>query len=171
MEHDLFLQRADEIKRQANEKNRQNTSRQTEEVTKEWSDLLTGLQKRRDTLDKLAQVWEEFEGRWQNFESLIVSVEEKLKNFDFLVRNREHVIKTKRCVEDLQSEAESLVPLKEAVWKLSGTVVTYLEACSPASAAALEGKLKDSERSYLRYVSTSIPTNPLKVICSEMFES
>lgn len=99
LELDLLLERVKEITKQADDRNKQNIQHQSKEVTDEWSSLVTDLEKRRDALTKLAQVWENFEGRWQNFESLIAGIVEKSKHVDTIVRNRQQVIDTKQTFE------------------------------------------------------------------------
>lgn len=99
LELDLLLERVKEITKQADERNKQNIQRQSKEVTEEWSSLVTDLEKRRDALTKLAQVWENFEGRWHNFESLIAGIVEKSKHVDTIVRNKQQLIDTKQTFE------------------------------------------------------------------------
>lgn len=96
---DLLLERVNEITKQADARNKQNIGRQGAEVSTEWDSLVSDLEKRRDALTKLAQVWETFEGRWQNFESLVYAIEEKARHVDGIVRNKQHVIDTKRILE------------------------------------------------------------------------
>lgn len=95
----MLQERAKEILKQADERNRKNIQIQSEEVSEEWSKLVDGLESRRDTLTQLAQVWETFEGRWQNFESLITGIEERAKHIDTVVRNKDHVNLTIRNIE------------------------------------------------------------------------
>lgn len=99
VELDLLLERVKEITKQADDRNKQNIQRQSKEVADEWSSVVTDLEKRRDALTKLAQVWENFEGRWQNFESLIAGIVEKSKHVDTIVRNKQQVIDTKQTFE------------------------------------------------------------------------
>jgi hypothetical protein len=94
LELDLLVERANEITKQADERNRVKTQSQSGEVSEEWSALVGDLESRRDTLTKLAQIWETFEGRWQHFEGLLSSVEERAKHVDAVVRSKEHVIAT-----------------------------------------------------------------------------
>lgn len=94
MELDLLLERSNEITKQADERNRRNTARSTNEVSEQWSKLISDLENRRNTLTKLAQFWETFEGRWQHFESLLTGIQERVKHVDFIIRNKEHVILT-----------------------------------------------------------------------------
>lgn len=95
----MLLERANEILKQADQRNKQTIQKQTGEVSEEWASLVSNLENRRDTLTKLAQVWETFEGRWQHFESLLTGIEEKAKHTDNIVRNKEHVIATKKNIE------------------------------------------------------------------------
>ena len=90
----MLLERANEIIKQADERNRVKTQNQSSEVSTEWTSLVSNLENRRDTLTKLAQIWETFEGRWQHFESLLSGVEERAKHVDNIVRSKEHVITT-----------------------------------------------------------------------------
>lgn len=96
---DLLLERVNEISKHADKRNKDNIEKQSKEVSDDWSALVTDLEKRRDALTKLAEVWETFEGRWQNFESLISSIDEKAKHVDCVVRDKQHVINTKQTFE------------------------------------------------------------------------
>lgn len=96
---DLLLERVSELTSQADERNRAKIEQQSAEVSEEWATLVSDLENRRDTLTKLSQIWETFEGRWQNLESLIVGIEEKAKHIDTVVRNKQHVIETKKYIE------------------------------------------------------------------------
>lgn len=99
LELDLLLERVNEITKQADQRNKQNIQTQSDKVTEEWTTLVSDLETRRDTLTRLAQVWETFEGRWQNFESSLTRIEERAKHIDYIVRNKDHVISTKNTVE------------------------------------------------------------------------
>ncbi|KAJ8930094.1 hypothetical protein NQ314_017138, partial [Rhamnusium bicolor] len=99
LELDLLLERVNEIAKQADQRNKQNIQAQSDKVTEEWTSLVSDLENRRDTLTRLAQVWETFEGRWQNFESLLTGIEERAKHIDYIVRNKDHVISTKNTIE------------------------------------------------------------------------
>lgn len=99
LELDLLLQRVGEIISQADQRNKQKIEQQSSEVSEEWATLVSDLESRRDTLTKLSQIWETFEGRWQNFESLLTTIEEKVKHIDTVVRNKQYVIETKKYIE------------------------------------------------------------------------
>lgn len=93
------MERASEISSQADERNKNIIEKQTTEVSEEWNNLVTDLERRKSTLDKLAEIWDQFEGRWQNFENLLSGIEEKAKHIDCIVRNKQHVISTKETIE------------------------------------------------------------------------
>ncbi|KAJ9596214.1 hypothetical protein L9F63_027163, partial [Diploptera punctata] len=57
-EIDLLNERGRDITRQADHSNRQNVEKQLSNINREWNDLLSGLESRRDTLTKLAQHWD-----------------------------------------------------------------------------------------------------------------
>lgn len=99
LELDLLLERVNEISKHADKRNKDNIARQSQEVSDDWSSLVTDLEKRRDALTKLAEVWETFEGRWQSFESVISAIDEKAKHVDCVVRDRQHVENTRRTFE------------------------------------------------------------------------
>ncbi|KAK9890572.1 hypothetical protein WA026_011942 [Henosepilachna vigintioctopunctata] len=147
-ELDLLSQRVAEIIQQADSNNKKNIEAQSREVSNEWSSLVSDLENRRETLTKLAQVWETFEGRWQNFESLLTGIEEKAKHIETVVRNKEHVISTKRLIEELQSEADSLESYKEEIDELSRNVVYFLSGVSKASSNVLTEKLAQLDKTY-----------------------
>lgn len=92
----MLLERVNEISKHADKRNKENIEKQSMDISNDWSALVTDLEKRRDALTKLAEVWETFEGRWQNFECLISSIEEKSKHVDTIVRDKQHVINTKQ---------------------------------------------------------------------------
>lgn len=96
---DSLQQKATEIIKQADAKNKQTIQSQSKEVSDEWEKLVADLQRRRDALNALAAAWEVFEGRWQHFESVLVGVEEKSKHVDTIVRNRQQVIATQHVIE------------------------------------------------------------------------
>ncbi|XP_074030429.1 muscle-specific protein 300 kDa isoform X10 [Leptinotarsa decemlineata] len=150
LELDLLLERVNEITKQADQRNKQNIQGQSAKVAEEWTSLVSDLESRRDTLTSLAQVWETFEGRWQNFESLLTGIEEKAKHVDCVVRNKEHVVSTRKTIEELQSETTSLKSHQEEVVQLSNTVLIFLRECSASSATALSEKLDQLNRTYER---------------------
>ncbi|KAG5889989.1 hypothetical protein JTB14_035905 [Gonioctena quinquepunctata] len=150
LELDLLLERVREITKQADQRNKQNIQGQSDRVAEEWTSLVSNLEGRRDTLTSLAQVWEAFEGRWQNFESSLTGIEEKAKHVDCVVRSKEHVVATRRTVEELQSEADSLKTHQEEVVRLSKTVLIFLKECSSSSATALSEKLEQLNNTYER---------------------
>lgn len=96
---DNLLERANEIISQADDRNKKLIEKQISEVSSDWNKLVSDLKRRKDTLGKLAEVWDQFEGRWQNFESLLTGVEEKSKHIDYIVRNKQHVISNKQTIE------------------------------------------------------------------------
>ncbi|XP_057659189.1 muscle-specific protein 300 kDa isoform X4 [Diorhabda carinulata] len=153
LELDLLQQRVNEIIQQADQKNRQNIQSQSDQVSEEWTSLVSDLEKRRDTLTGLAQMWEVFEGRWQNFESLLSSVSEKAKHLDYVVRSKEHLVQTNKSLKELQSEAEGIRSFQEEVKKLSSTILTYLQESSPPSANALSTKLDQLDETYERLLT------------------
>ena len=57
-EIDLLNERGRDITRQADHENREHIEKQLSNINKEWTDLVNGLESRRDTLTKLAQHWE-----------------------------------------------------------------------------------------------------------------
>lgn len=93
------MERVNEISKHADKRNKENIEKQSKDVSDDWSALVTDLEKRRNALTKLAEVWETFEGRWQNFESLISTIDEKAKHVDSVVRDKQHVINTKQTFE------------------------------------------------------------------------
>ncbi|XP_072386756.1 muscle-specific protein 300 kDa isoform X12 [Diabrotica undecimpunctata] len=153
LELDLLHERVNEIIQQADQKNRLNIQSQSDKVTEEWTSLVSGLENRRDTLTALSQMWEVFEGRLQNFESLLSTVAEKAKHLDYVVRNKDHVVQTKKSVEELQAEAEGIKTHQAEVKKLSETILTYLKESSPASANALSAKLQQLDETYERLLT------------------
>ncbi|KAF5292003.1 hypothetical protein FQA39_LY14120 [Lamprigera yunnana] len=145
-ELDLLLERVNEISSQADQRNKEKIDQESSEVSEEWATLVSDLENRRDTLMKLSQIWETFEGRWQNLESLLLGIEEKIKHIDTIVRSKQHVIDTIKYIEELQSEAESLERFIEEVNQLSHTVFIYLEE-SP-NASVLKEKLNNINLTY-----------------------
>lgn len=99
IELDSFLKSVKEVLEQADESNKKNIEEQGAKVSNEWTLLVSDLENRRETLTGLAQIWETFEGRWQNFEGLLSGIEEKSKHVETVVRNRDHVISTKKQIE------------------------------------------------------------------------
>ncbi|XP_060527804.1 muscle-specific protein 300 kDa isoform X12 [Cylas formicarius] len=148
VELDLLQERVAEIVKHADERNRKTIQGQADQVSEDWSSLISNLEGRRDTLTRLAEVWETFEGRWQNFESQLTSIEERIKHIDHVVRSRDHVITTKKNVEDLQSEARTLEARATEVIDLSSSVLLFLSECSPPSAASLTNKLQQLDELY-----------------------
>lgn len=113
-ELDVLLERVTEICKRADKNNKQQIQKESAEVSNEWYNLISDLENRRDTLSKLAQVWETFEGRYQHFESLLTGLEEKSKHVDLVVRNRQHVINTKQNIEVIKADYRG----KKSFWKL-----------------------------------------------------
>ncbi|XP_017768073.1 PREDICTED: nesprin-1 [Nicrophorus vespilloides] len=142
-ELDLLRERASEILQHADERNRKTIEQQLSDVTGEWTKLVSTLESRKDIMNKLAGVWETFEGRCQHFESLLTGIEERSKHVDTVVRNKQHVITTYKSIEELLSEANSLKPLLEEILQQSSPVLLYLEECSKTSAKALSEHLKN----------------------------
>lgn len=99
------MERAGEISSQADERNKKIIEKQTAEVSADWNALVSDLGRRKETLEKLAEVWEQFEGRWQNFENLLVGIEEKSKHVDYIVRNKQHVISNKQTLQVNSNQA------------------------------------------------------------------
>lgn len=99
LELDVLLERAREVIAQAEPKSRATVEKQSGELSERWSALVSGLESRRDTLAKLAQLWEEFENRWQGFESRVLALDERAKHVDPLVRSRQHVLDTKTTLQ------------------------------------------------------------------------
>ncbi|KAJ8984006.1 hypothetical protein NQ317_006860, partial [Molorchus minor] len=155
LELDLLLERVNEITKQADQRNKENIQAQSDKVTDEWTALVSGLENRRDTLTRLAQIWENFEACWQKFESLLTGIEERAKHIDYVVRNKDHVITTKKYYRacnnaELQSEAELLKSHQQEVNELSSTVLMFLRECSTTSATALSDKLEQLNSTYER---------------------
>nr|XP_022915902.1 nesprin-1 isoform X7 [Onthophagus taurus] len=153
-ELDLLLERVNELIKRADKINKQNIGLQSSAVSNEWYSLISDLESRRDTLTKLAQVWETFEGRFQHFEGLLVGLEEKSKHIDLIIRSKQHVTSTIQNIEILQSEADSINPYQEEVTQLSKTVLLFLGECSSTSADALSAKLKQLSDNYERLTDT-----------------
>lgn len=99
LELDLLLERSSEILQQADSRNKVNIQEQTGEVSEQWSSLVSGLESRKQTLSKLAHLWEDFESKWQAFEGKIVAFDERTKHVDLIVRSRQHVIDTKTILQ------------------------------------------------------------------------
>ncbi|KAL3268198.1 hypothetical protein HHI36_007323 [Cryptolaemus montrouzieri] len=136
---DLLLQRVSEISQQADERNIKNIEKQSREVSNEWASLISDLEVRRETLTKLAQIWDTFEGRWQNFESLLTGIEERSKHVETIVRNKEH---------ELQSEADSLEDYKNEIEELSKNILVFLNEVSKTSSNVLTEKLSQLNKTY-----------------------
>lgn len=98
-ELDNLLERGSEISSQADERNRNIIEKQTSEVSENWNVLVSDLSRRKETLSKLADIWDLFEGRWQNFENLLTGLEEKSKHIDYIVRSKQHVITNIQTIE------------------------------------------------------------------------
>ncbi|XP_063222936.1 muscle-specific protein 300 kDa isoform X4 [Bacillus rossius redtenbacheri] len=153
-EVELLGQRSADVTRQADAPSRQQIQQQCRELTQEWADLVSGLERRRDTFTKLAQHWEEFESKWQSFESLVSGYEEKSKHIDMTVRSKNQVAEVEQTLQDLLGEVEGHRPQHEEVLFLSGTVLTYLTAFSEPSAQALKGKLHQLTDNYNKLVES-----------------
>lgn len=93
------MERTAEISQQADAANKKKIQEQSGEVSQQWNSLVSGLESRRDTLTKLAQLWEDFESKWQSFESQLTTYEERAKHIDLIVRSKQHVVDTKATVE------------------------------------------------------------------------
>ncbi|KAJ9594434.1 hypothetical protein L9F63_014159, partial [Diploptera punctata] len=151
-EIDLLNERGRDITRQANHSNREHIEKQLSNINREWNDLVSGLESRRDTLTKLAQHWEEFVSKWQAFESLISGNEEKARHIDTVVLPDPSfyfpIHSSLSNLLDLLSEVEGQRSLHEEVLFLSGTVLTYLKAFNEISSQVLKGKLDQLTDSY-----------------------
>lgn len=99
LELDLLIERSREVIAQANPKSKELVQKQSGELSERWSALVSGLESRRETLAKLASLWEEFESRWQGFESRVLALDERAKHIDPLVRSRQHVIETRTALQ------------------------------------------------------------------------
>ncbi|KAJ9596010.1 hypothetical protein L9F63_012831, partial [Diploptera punctata] len=76
-EIDLLNERGRDITRQADHSNHENVEKQLSNINREWNDLLSGLQSRRDTLTKLAEHWDPFP-KERSLEVLNQEIEEPL---------------------------------------------------------------------------------------------
>ncbi|XP_066158002.1 muscle-specific protein 300 kDa isoform X10 [Euwallacea fornicatus] len=149
-ELDLLHTRVSELSKEANEHNRAQIQHQSDEVTKEWSTLVSNLEGRKDSLTKLADVWGSFEGKLQNFERSLSGIEDRTKHIDQVVRNKDHVVTTRTQIEELYTEASSLKSQEKDVLDHSKVVLLFLGECSPESASALSKKLDQLINSYQR---------------------
>ncbi|XP_066252950.1 muscle-specific protein 300 kDa isoform X4 [Euwallacea similis] len=149
-ELDLLHTRISELSKEADEHNRAQIQKQSVEVTKEWSTLVSNLEGRKDSLTKLADVWGSFEGKLQNFERSLSGIEDRTKHIDQVVRNKDHVVSTQTQIEELYTEAFSLKSQEKDVLDHSKAVLLFLEECSPESASALSKKLDQLISSYER---------------------
>ncbi|KAJ9596208.1 hypothetical protein L9F63_027168, partial [Diploptera punctata] len=131
VEIDLLNERGRDITRQADHSNRQNVEKQLSNINREWNDLLSGLESRRDTLRKLAQHWDEFESKWQAFAFIISENEEKTKHIDTVVHSKE----SKHTIQELLSEVEGQRSLLDELLFLSGT---YLMAFNETTSQMMD---------------------------------
>ncbi|XP_025834538.1 nesprin-1 isoform X2 [Agrilus planipennis] len=154
IELDLLLERANEVSSQADRRNKEQIEKQTAKVASEWSDLVSDLRNRKNTLSNLSDVWEQFEEQWQNFEGLVTTTEEKCKHLDLVVRSAEHLTNVIYQIEMLESEARSFEPLKEQVNKLSQIILLFLNETSKSSADILSKKLQNISESHQRLLDS-----------------
>lgn len=68
-------------------------------MTKAWTLLVSDLEGRKDTLTKLADVWDSFEAKLQKFDRALGGIEERAKHIDQIVRNKDHVVTTQKNLE------------------------------------------------------------------------
>lgn len=87
-ELELLNEKANEIIRKSDGKNKDKYKNQLKQINDEWQKLVTGLETRRETLSNLAQHWEQFETQLQKLEKNLIKTEEKVKMTDMVIRSK-----------------------------------------------------------------------------------
>ena len=95
----LANQQAQGLIRQADARNRQLIEQDNAELNRLWNELLKGLETRRDSLQSIAERWDEFENHLHSWEKAISRLGDKFRNVDPVVRSRRHLEDTKNAIQ------------------------------------------------------------------------
>ncbi|XP_052120036.1 muscle-specific protein 300 kDa isoform X1 [Frankliniella occidentalis] len=138
---DLLNERARELTRLADAANRAHVEQQIAAVNREWEEVVSGVEGRRDALARLAQQWEQFDASWVALEAKVGDAEDTAHHLDLVVRSKAQLRESTKTLQELIHGLEALqTPIDELV-ALSSTIVAYLGiSCEPAS-RALRDKL------------------------------
>ncbi|KAK3930234.1 Nesprin-1 [Frankliniella fusca] len=138
---DLLNERARELTRQADAANRAHVEQQIAAVNREWEEVVSGVEGRRDALARLAQQWEQFDAGWTSLEAKVGDAEDAAHHLDLVVRSKVQLRESRNTLQELIRGLEALQTSIDELVALSSTIVAYLSiSCEPAS-RALRDKL------------------------------
>lgn len=96
---ELFNQRGQEIKRQADSINHTQIDDETIQLNNAWNKKLADLQNHLDTLNVLCGQWQEFEKRVEHFENQLIRLDERNRNIDTAIKSKQHLDDTKHIYQ------------------------------------------------------------------------
>ncbi|CAH1403532.1 unnamed protein product [Nezara viridula] len=150
MDVDLLNERMRELLPYLNTDSQAIISSEVASLNEDWASLMSNLESRRDTLAKLASLWEEFEGKLQKFESNLLPIDDKNKHIDMTIRCKDHLLEIKGSLESLLDSLTKSGSDLEEVKRLSQPIFTFLEAVSPSSAELLSTKISNTHNHHAR---------------------
>lgn len=139
---DLLNERARELTRLADPANRAHIEQQVLAVNREWEEVVSGVESRRDALTRLAQQWEQFEANWQALEARVAEAEDRAHHLDLVVRSKAQLSESRNTLQELIRGLEGLQPPLDEVVSLSSTIVAFLSISSEPASKALRDKLQ-----------------------------
>lgn len=90
-ELDLLNERGREVLSLTNATNKTTIENQLAETSAQWTELVSGLEGRRDALEALSKHWEVLEAQWNHVETRLNAIEERNKLVDCVVRSKQHI--------------------------------------------------------------------------------
>lgn len=92
-------QKATELLREADPKNRQKIEKENLEINAAWNKFINDLEGRRDKLNSVANQWDTFEKKLNSFENQIIRLEERSRHVELIVRSRRQLEDTKNVIQ------------------------------------------------------------------------
>lgn len=114
----MLKERGKEILQQADATNKEKIEAQLSKTTKEWDELVAGLEGRRDTLDALSRHWEELDAKWSSLETRLNAIEEKSKLVDTTTRSKQYLEDTLKTLNVSLSRVISFQLENLTIWVL-----------------------------------------------------
>lgn len=155
-------EKGNEIIKRADTTGKDKYKKELKKINEEWQKLCTDLEGRREALNNIAQLWEQFETYLQKFDSNLSKAEERVKLIETAVRSKSQedearnnlvvsynetassrrVVKLKTLLQELKTTLEKYDADLQNIDMSYKPVKTFLEHSNPESVKGTDEKIE-----------------------------
>ncbi|KAK6636175.1 hypothetical protein RUM43_009828 [Polyplax serrata] len=135
-------EKGNEIIKRADATGKDKYKKELKKINEEWQKLCTDLEGRREALNNIAQLWEQFETYLQKFDSNLSKAEERVKLIETAVRSKSQEDEARNNLMELKTTLEKYDADLQNIDMSYKPVKTFLEHSNPESVKGIDEKIE-----------------------------